>query len=303
MEVYDKMHDCFDSMKDKIDKAIKDTDLQSLFKTLSSIKEPTLVTGVGGSSIVAMFLAKTLREKNKIIATFAYPRDMKYMNLDGYKNVISVSYSGANIGVDASFDNDLNKYLLTGNPRVGINNIVYKMPKENSYVSINATIVPLSLILLYYQNDINTIYEIINSNIQSDSNNNSYELIYGYESIAAATMLESSIIESGMGSIVLHEKYNYAHGRINITRNTNSDLIFFKSNNEYDEVLAKTLPSLYKKIITIDSKYDDIVVNDYYLALMGLKLVGAIADNKKVDISCPNELEQNDIFYLYKGNL
>lgn len=300
---FDDMHSNFETLKEKLNIAIKDTDLNKMFDTLSSIKEPTLVTGVGGSSIVATYLAKVLREKNNIIATFTYPRDIQYMNLSGYKNVISVSYSGNNIGVDASFDNNLNKYLLTGHAKENINNIVYSMPEELSYVSIGATIIPLALITLYYKNDIALINEIVDKTITTDSNNTSYEVMYGYENQTAALLLESSIIESGMAKLVLHEKYNYAHGRMNTTKISNSDLIFLKSNNEYDDLLASKLTELYKNIIMIEGKYSDQVINDFYECVIGLRLCEAIADNKNCSISDPKELPLNDIFYLYKGKL
>lgn len=300
---FDDMHSNFETLKEKLNIAIKDTDLNKMFDTLSSINEPTLVTGVGGSSIVATYLAKVLREKNNIIATFAYPRDIQYMNLSGYKNVISVSYSGNNIGVDASFDNNLNKYLFTGHPRNNINNIVYSMPEELSYVSICATIIPLALITLYYKNDIALINEIVDKTITTDSNNTSYEVMYGYENQTAALLLESSIIESGMAKLVLHEKYNYAHGRMNTTKISNSDLIFLKSNNEYDDLLASKIPELYKNTIMIEEEYEDQIINDFYECVIGLRLCEAIADNKKCSISDPGELPLNDVFYLYKGKL
>lgn len=300
---FDDMHQCFNTMKDKVFKAIENTNMDEFINTLSSIDSPTLITGVGGSSIVATFLAKVLREKNKIIATFAFPRDIEYMDLSGYKNVIAVSYSGNNIGVDVSLNNNLNKYLLTGNPKDNINNIVYTMDLEASYVSINATIIPLSLILLYYKYDTDIIKEAIDTSISTNSNNTLYEVMYGYENITAATLLESSIVESGIGMCSLHEKYNYAHGRINLTKNTNSDLIYFKSNNEYDELLINTLPSLYDNIITIEPKYEDTLINDYYTSVLSMKLIKNIADNKNISISDPIELPLNDVFYLYKGKL
>lgn len=301
--IYDDMHQCYKTLKEKVNSAIKDTDLNTFFNTLASINEPTLITGVGGSSIVATYLAKVLREKNHIIATFAFPRDLEYMNLDAYKNVIAVSYSGNNIGVDASFNNNLNKYLLTGHPKENVNNIIYHMPQEISYVSIGATIIPLSLITLYYKNDTNLINEILDKTISTTSNNSSYEIMYGYETLSAATLLESCIIESGMANCILHEKYNYAHGRINTTKHLSSDLIFFKMNNEYDELLADTLPKLYKNIITIERNYEDDIINDYCDCVLGIKLIGSIADNKNCSISDPKELPLNDVFYLYKGKL
>ena len=98
-----------------------------IFEVLDGIEGPTLVCGVGGSAVVGTYLAKILREKKHIIATFIYPRDLYYMNVSGYENIVSVSYSGNNIGVDAIKGRKLNKYLLTGNPKKGFKNIVYKM--------------------------------------------------------------------------------------------------------------------------------------------------------------------------------
>ena len=159
---YDKMNDCFATLKDKVEYAIANTDLDLFFRKLDEIEGPTLVCGVGGSSVVASFLAKVLREKKHIVSTFAFPRDLKYMDLTPYRNVISVSYSGNNIGAEVMFQTDLKKYLLTGNERDYCDNIVYHMIREDSYVSISATIVPLSLILLWYRNDHDIVLEILN---------------------------------------------------------------------------------------------------------------------------------------------
>ena len=137
---YDRMDDCFATLNDKIFYALDHSDLNELFQKLDSIQGPTLVCGVGGSSIVAVFLAKVLRERRHMIATFVYPRDLKYMDLSGYENIISVSYSGNNIGVTAMNDTDLNQYLFTGYEKEGVISLVYHMKEEISYVSISATI-------------------------------------------------------------------------------------------------------------------------------------------------------------------
>lgn len=301
--LYDKMNYCFETMNSKINEAINNTDLKSMFSILESIEGPTLVCGVGGSSIVANFLAKVLREKNHTIATFVYPRDLKYMDLSGYQNIISVSYSGNNIGVDAMFETNLNKYLFTGNPKGNLNNIVYNMSSELSYVSINATMVPLSLLLLYYKDDKELLESILSKDTHYISNNNQYEVLSGYDSLTAGFMLESSITEAGFGTCVVHDKYNYCHGRINITRNCDADMIVFNNNSELDQLLIRQLEHYYKNIIVFDKEYDDVVINDYYWTLMSLKLIRNIAEEKNIDISDMNELEDNDILYLFKGNM
>ncbi|MBR5341927.1 MAG: hypothetical protein IK151_08405 [Erysipelotrichaceae bacterium] len=300
---YDKMADCFATLNEKVEYALDNSNLKDIFTKLDSIEGPTLVTGVGGSSVVGVFLAKVLREKKHIISTFVYPRDLVYMDLGSYKNVIAVSYSGKNIGVDVIFDCDLNKYLLTGHERENVENIVYTMKKEESYVSVSATIVPLSILLMYYCNDRELLREILNEDIETDSNNTFYEVMSGYETKTADTILESSIIESGMAACVVHDKYNFCHGRINLSRQHKNDLIFFKMDNDLDDVLYETLHKHYNKVITINRKYEDDVINDFYSTLISLKLTRRIAENIGIDFSDMKELEDNDVFYLFKGKM
>ncbi len=300
---YDKMNDCFATLNDKVGYAFENTDLETFFRKLDGIQGPTLVCGVGGSSIVATFLAKVLREKKHMIATFVYPRDLRYMDLSGYDNVISVSYSGNNVGAEVMFRTDLRKYLLTGNGRNDCENIVYDMKKEASYVSISATIVPMSLLLYYYCRDMDIIREILKEEITTDSDNDFYEVMSGYETQTAGMMLESCFTESGMAACVVHDKYNYCHGRINITRNKDADLIFFRMDNELDDLLYEGLKKHYGKIITIERKYDDDVINDYYATFLSLKLIHLIALKKNVEISDMNELIDNDIYYRFDGEM
>lgn len=300
---YDRMEDCFNTLKDKVSYALDRTNLNRIFDQLDSIEGPTLVCGVGGSSIVASFLAKVLREKKHIIATFVYPRDLRYMDLQGYQNVIAVSYSGSNIGVDAILDLPLNRYLLTGNPRERVSNIIYRMPAEYSYVSISATVIPLMILLLYYRDDTGLVSEILDSETDLASDSDHFEVMSGYETSTAATLFESSIIESGMGSCVLHDKYNYCHGRINITKSVSSDLVFFRMNSELDDVLYETLQKYYKKILPIERRYEDDVINDAYASIIALKFIRNIARLKGVDISDMKELPDNDVFYRFSGNM
>lgn len=302
--IYDKMNDCFDSLYANILYGINYTDLPAFFKKLDEIEGATIVTGVGGSSVVARFLAKVLREKKHIIATAITPRDLEYMDLGEYRNVIACSYSGNNIGVDASFDNDLNRYLLTGHAKDGVENILYEMRKEESYVSVSATMVPLSLLFLYYTDrNTNLLKEIIDDNIRTTSKKDIYEVIYGYESETAATMLESCLTESGMGACVLHDKYNFCHGRINLSRKKLSTAIFFRSDNELDDTIANHLDEIYGEAITIGSRYEDAVINDFHHTLLSLKLIHSLAETYDIDISDMKELPINDIFYLFKGKM
>ena len=301
--IYNTMKECFDNLKDNVNYCLDNTDLKELFKTLDSIKGPTIICGVGGSSGVGIFLAKVLREKRHLLTTFVSPRDIAYMDLSGYQNIIAVSYSGKNLGVDVLLNNNLNKYLLTGNKRDDFICLTYKTKNEVSYVSLSATLAPMAILLMYYKNDRHLINEILDYNIKTNSKNRSYEVLSGYETITAHTILESSFTESGLADCVIHDKYNYCHGRINLTRNIKADLIFFKGDNELDDLYAKTLNKYYNNIITINNKYDDLIINDFYASVISLKLLKSISENYNHDLSNVKELEDNDLFYLYKGRL
>ena len=300
---YEKMTDCFASLSDKVAYAIDNSDLKKIFEVLDGIEGPTLVCGVGGSAVVGTYLAKILREKKHIIATFIYPRDLYYMNVSGYENIVSVSYSGNNIGVDAIKGRKLNKYLLTGNPKKGFKNIVYKMLPEASFVSIGATIVPLSILTLYYKNDPELVKEIVSLETGLTSTDDHFEVMSGYETITAATLIESALVESGMATCLVHEKYNYCHGRVNITKVLDSDLIFFKMNNELDEALYSTLYKYYDNIICIERSYKDDIINDFCDCVIGLKLIRNIALIKGFDISDMKEVPDNDVLYLFNGKM
>ena len=105
-----KMQENFDILSDRVLDALNKTNLEETRSILSSIKTPTIVTGVGGSKVVAVFTSKILASKNGIISNCLEPRDMLYTPLTGYDNVLSCSYSGTNFGVESSFKNELNKY-------------------------------------------------------------------------------------------------------------------------------------------------------------------------------------------------
>ena len=125
----------------------------------------------------------------------------------------------------------------------------------------------------------------------------------GYETSTAATLFESSMIESGMGSCVLHDKYNYCHGRINLTKAVSSDLIFFRTGSELDDVLYETLPKYYGKILVINRKYEDDLLDDVHASMIAMKLIRNIARLKGVDISDMKEVEDNDVFYRFSGKM
>lgn len=306
-ERMEKMSECFRKLKPRIMDSIEKTDLEEVFAKLRELKEPTIVTGVGGSSVVSSFFSEVIENKNHIICTEMMPRDLLYRDLSGYKNVVACSYSGGNIGVKASFDNDLKHYLFSANRKDFAEAIQYVVEDEEwSFVSIAGTLVPMSILFLYYtDNNMDLLNEILEQSMsfEIDPSNKVYEVMHGYENHVSAKLLESGIIEGSLGAAILHEKYNFCHGRSQLNESMHNDMIFYDGNSELDELYRKEMPKYYKHVIFVPKKYDDCVIADFHTAWLSMQLVRQIAEAQGRDISEKNVPDISEVMYTYKGGM
>ena len=71
-----------DIMSKRIFDTLNKTDLIDISNKLKNIKGNTLVSGAGGSYVVAKFVAKVLENENNIICEAISPRDILYKNLE-----------------------------------------------------------------------------------------------------------------------------------------------------------------------------------------------------------------------------
>ena len=209
----------FKKLERRVYDCLNDTDLEKINYELSKIDGPTLVSGVGGSSVVSEYASKILSNKNHIITRNIEPRDFMYIDTSLYKNVLVCSYSGNNYGVELAFLNNLKRYLLASkkNDVKNITNLTYKcLDQESSFISLAATLIPCSILLNYYLD--NYWYRIIDNldsyDFSFDTNCDAYEVFSGIETSTASKYLESTMIESGIGISIIHDKYSYCHGII-----------------------------------------------------------------------------------------
>ena len=295
----------FEYLESRVKDALENTDLDNIRYQLKRITTPTLVTGVGGSNVVSDFTAKVLREKNRIIALNNEPRNLIYDNLSGFENVIACSYSGNNFGVDLAFRNDLKKYLLSNNS-FGDKDVTYlkyetTIPEERSFISLGATLIPISILLDYYSNGQNI--DIKERTFNFDSSCDCFEIFSGSDTSTTATYLESALPESGIGIPIVHDKYGYCHGRSTLSTNYNNIAIYLNRNTELDKLLLEELKKYYKDIIVLESKEQDPIKADYDMLVESMYLTKYIAEQKQKDLS---KVEYNPIvkkLYRYKGEL
>lgn len=278
----------FEYLKGRVVDTFDNTDTEFINYELSKLDKPTLVSGIGGSSVVSDFGAKVLSIKNSIITRNTEPRDMIYMNSGNYSNIVACSYGGSNYGVELSFNNDLKKYLLSRNRNEDVVNLQYNttIDNERSFISLGATLIPVSILINYYMNgDMSFLDDIEKKKFMFDTECDIYEIFSGYDTSTTSKYLESTMVESGIGVPIVHDKYSYCHGRSTMSINNNSIAIFLNRNTELDILLLSEISRYYKSVIVIDGKYKDMILDDYQMLVQAMYLTKFIAESKSKDLS------------------
>lgn len=283
-------------------------------KLLKKVKGPTICAGSGGSKVVASFASTLLNIKNNCPTKVLEPRDTLYENLSNYKNLFMCSYSGDNHGVDILSKLKIKKYLLTYGDK---ENDSYKkikccssLPKELSFISLAATLMPMTILLSYYEKNyltlINEMFnkaETLSFNIKNIDLE--FDVISGNDTLTSEIYLDSTFIEAGLSSIIRHSKYDYCHGRTTLPFKEKRNLIYLISQRkELDNLLLDILKEKYDSIIILESNYNDIVINNYYLTLQAMYLTKYVANQKNLDLSeVIYEKEITKQLYKFKGKM
>ena len=303
------MHDNFKLLEERVLDSLEKTDLERISYQLKKINTPTITTGVGGSSVVSNYASKVLSAKNGIIAEHQEPRDMLYKSLSGYDNVLACSYGGKNYGVETSFTNGLNKYLLSRNASLdtSVTSLNYdtSIEPEDSFISLGATLIPMSIMLAYYNdNDVSLIKEILQTareyKIDIDK---VYEILTGYDTSTASIYLDSTLAEAGLAVPVLHDKYSLCHGRTTLSYHHDHSLIHLDRNTELDRVYKEELPQYYNSVITLEGRYQDPIIDDFYLTYQSILLSKAMAESKGRDLSRMDHSPAVKKLYRYNGEM
>lgn len=300
----------FKYLKDDVEYSLKHSNLKKIYKELENIKDPTLVVGVGGSHVVSEFASKVLSETNQMITRNAEPRDLLYLNMSVFKNVFVCSYGGRNYGVEIAFLNELKHYLLSAQKkdREDIHNITYQIEKpSNSFISLSATLIPCTILLGYYLSFTNiSIQDILDSYLKEylytfDTNGDVYEIFSGIDTSTSSHFLESTMMESGIGIPIVHDKYDYCHGRSTLSKNRYHHAIYFDTGTELDQLLLQELPKYYQEVIVIP--IESSIIGDYVGLIKSMYLTKYLAESKQKDLSHVDYSPIAKKIYKYKGQL
>ena len=304
-----RMETNFKFLIPRVKDALENTDLDYTRSELSKLDSPTIFSGVGGSSVVSELGKKVLNQKNGIITISSEPRDFIYRGSGGFSNVVSCSYSGNNYGVKLSFLNELKKYLLSNNrfddPDVTYLKYTTTLEGERSFISLAGTLIPISILMDYYLDGKD---ELILSLIEEptfdfDITSDTYEIFSGYDTSVAAKYLESTMAESGIGIPIIHDKYNFCHGRSTLGVHYTNTAIYFNRNTEFDKMILEELKPYYENIIIMNSRFDDQILDDYYFLIQSMYLTRYIAKKKNEDLSHVNHSPLTKKIYKYHGSI
>ena len=299
----------FEFLRERVVDSLDNTDLEYIRNELSKLNEPTIFSGVGGSSVVSEFGAKVINKKNGIISINSEPRDFLYRTNRDFRNVVACSYSGNNFGVDLSFAEVGKKYLLSNNSfdEKDVTYLKYgtTLDKERSFISLGATMIPVSILMDYYLDGRNSqmLDCIEEASYDFDLESDVYEIFSGYDTSTASKYLESTMVESGLGIPIVHDKYSFCHGRSTFGINYNATAIYYNRYTEFDRMMIEELKQYYGRIITIDSRFEDQVLDDYQMLVQSMYLTKYIAEKKEKDLS---NVEYSPIVkkvYKYNGKI
>lgn len=302
------MNEIIKNMNDNINKSLLLTDLDYIFSNLEKIKESSCIYGVGGSHVVSNFLEKVLNEKNKITIK-NIDIDEYFLSNNNYNNLIVVSYSGSNIAVKRLINSNINnKYLFTARKSKIKDEILlnYTINKRNkSFVSLDDTVIPISILLCYYLN-IKKVPDdfILEEEFKNIKEFDQINIIYDYNSSTSALFLESSIVEAGISNVTMHNKYSFCHGRSNLINNMDSLVIYFISyESELDKMLINEIPKINDNFLILRVTEKDSIIADYKLLLKSLYFLNYLNNEYNKEFVNVKYNKIVPTIYHFKGEL
>jgi len=285
--------------------------IENIQKELSKIKGNVITCGSGGSRVVAEFLNLVLSKKNHAIVQTVEPRDLNYLNLGLFQNLIVVSHSGSNYGVRSSLNKNINRYLLSTRKTKVYREILlhYDMENRHSFISLNATLVPMAILLKYYVGDsflglIEEMFLHIEKNMWLETDH-IVNIFSGIDTHTVETFLESTFVEAGMGIPLIHHKYDYCHGRSTCNKKHEHAAIYLENKErDLDKTIKQVLENSMKDYIVIKGFSEDEVVNQFYMTLQAMYLCVNIAKGKKIDLANVSyDKEVVKTLYYFKGSM
>lgn len=312
-----------------------------------------MVVGAGGSYPAAVSVSHSLRYEMRTpdveavtpqTALRILSQTDRILNAEHsprYDVIIGISYSGKTPDIKAVYENcrsrDLPFVLFTGADKEALKEEYFENEflkivsyfnaedttgKERGMISMFSTLAP-AVLFDYYVDPVYIRWLKEGEQFVSKLNipkiaraikrRPIIHVIYEWRTYAIAADIESKFIESGIASVILHEKKNFSHGRythlykqnfamvINLTKftvaiNTSTMDIELVYDNDYDEKLDKFLKAICEKKKAIYLEMGNSFLENSEMLIKELcklpYLITAIGEKLGVDISKPFSPDQ-----------
>ena len=124
-----------------------------------------------------------------------------------------------------------------------------------------------------------------------------------FDTSTASIYLDSTLAEAGLASPVIHDKYSLCLGRTTLSYHHDNSLIHLNRNTELDRLYQEEMPQYYNGVITLEGKYDDPIIDDFYLTYQAMLLSKKMAEATARDLSRMAYSPAVKKLYRYKGQM
>lgn len=298
---------------------------------LLSLPDRVLTVGTGGSYAAALFAAKCINTYETGFAESVKPRDALLFPLDKYGLVLLFSYSGLTNDIQAVYRACCEKHIpvrvITALDKNDAN-CPYKRDEmisytndnpdfeERGFISMASTLIPMSLFAArYYDGKVGFekfLYGVFSqrekdfefSVLTARKTALIIDIFSAYDTATASTILESDIIESGIGRVTVHEKKDFSHGRYNAIESLPPDIVvFFDSKvGSYTNKLKVYLSQRVKFPLIEMKARNEGFWGDFDLAVAVQFFVAKLSEEAGYDMSDPTYPEEAKGLYKYSGD-
>lgn len=268
-------------------------------KVLFKIKKNNdiLIIGTGGSYITGLLFKKIMEECNGNNCTISMPFDLYKINFKKFKYAVIFSYSLNNYDSIFSIkklinENNIKKIIVvTANNHFNIDSkkiIFFRYQDfskiEQNYIAFNGIYTPIAIILSAYNKFYNINKHEIENNIPIPLKGEIVHVFYDLNNYYLAELIERHFTELGIAMVKIHEKRDFAHGRMNLIKD-NEEIIYLKSSEydfKYDSLLYKYLLNTKRcKDLWKNQKFQDNLIENIITILAWIQ---KCAEVKKINI-------------------
>ncbi len=112
--------------------------------------------------------------------------------------------------------------------------------------------------------------------------------------------------ESGIAIPLVHDKYEYCHGRSTVSYKNNNGLIYLSNNNkELDKIILDDAKKYYTEVILLRNFYPnpDELTDEFFMTLQAMYLTKKLAENNGEDLSKVDHSPMTYKLYKFKGTM